>query len=302
MSLNHWENGLTAALHPEKDRRWPLPAIPQSVSFVLPLLIFMAVFFYWPLTEVLLMSVTEPEFGLGNYRKLFESSIIQQILFTTLRVTILTTALSVGVGYLLAYAIVHARGGLAQNLLLVCIVAPFWMSIIIRAFAWLIILRGNGIVNESLMAMGLIDSPLPLSRNEFGVVVGVVHIMVPIAALTILGNLRGISPSYVKAARSLGAGPWFAFRAVYLPISMPGIIGASMITFMFTLGLFITPSLLGGGRVVMVAEYISVKTLVLAQLGEPAMLAVVLMAAVFLLLLSLGRVVNLGGLLSGGRL
>lgn len=273
----------------------------QGLAFVLPLVAFLAVFFYWPLAEVLVLSVTEPDVGLQNYAKLASSKVIHQILLTTLRVTLVTTVLSVAIGYLIAYAIVHAHSRSTRSLLLLCVVVPFWMSIIIRAFAWLIMLRGNGIVNDALIAAGLIDAPLPLSRNEFGVVVGVVHIMVPIAALTILANLRGISPSYVKAARSLGAGPWFAFRTVYFPISLPGLIGGSMITFMFTLGFFITPALLGGGRVVMVAEYISVKTLVLAQLGEPAMLAVVLMAAVFLLLLTLGRVTNLRGLLSGGR-
>ncbi|MET4806195.1 ABC transporter permease [Limibacillus sp. MBR-115] len=271
-----------------------------GLPFVLPLLVFLSLFFYWPLAEVLVLSVTEPEVGFSNFTKLLSSAVIHKILITTFMVTFETTLASVAIGYLMAFAIVHSKSRTIQRSLLLCVIVPFWMSIIIRAFAWLILLRGNGIVNETLIGLGLIDSPLQLSRNELGVVIGVIHIMVPIATLTILGNLRSISPSYVKAARSLGASPWFAFRAVYFPISLPGLIGASMITFMFTLGFFITPALLGGGRVIMVAEYISVKTLVLAQLGEPAMLAVVLMASVFLLLMTLGRALNLRELLSGG--
>lgn len=273
----------------------------MGLPFVLPLLGFLVIFFYWPLAEVLVLSVTDPKLGLGNYEKLLSSSAIHQILLTTLRVTVVTTFVSATIGYLIAYAIVHAKSRTTQSLLLLFVIVPFWMSIIIRAFAWLILLRGNGIVNEMLIGMGVIGTPVPLSRNELGVVIGVVHIMVPIAALTILGNLRGISASYVKAARSLGASPWFAFRVVYFPISLPGLVGASVITFMFSLGFFITPALLGGGRVVMAAEYISVKSLVLAQFGEPAMMAVVLMVSVFLLLVTLSKVTNLRGLLGGGR-
>ena len=274
--------------------------VPEA-GFIAPILLFLGVFFYWPLFEVLTLSVTEPRIGLQNYEKLLFSGLIHEILWTTLRVTLLTTMASVGAGYLIAYAIVHATRR-TQKLLLLLTILTFWMSITIRAAAWLILLRGNGLVNTFLMETGLINAPLELSRNELGVLIGITHIMIPIAALTILANLKGINANYVKAARSLGASPWFAFWTVYLPISRPGLIGASMIVFMFTLGFFITPSLLGGGRVIMVAEYISVKTLFLSQFGEPAMLAAVLMAFVFLLLTILGRFVNVMNMLSGRRL
>jgi len=274
--------------------------VPEA-GFIAPILLFLAVFFYWPLFDVLTLSVTEPRIGLQNYEKLLFSGLIHEILWTTLRVTLLTTMASVGAGYLIAYAIVHATRR-TQKLLLLLTILTFWMSITIRAAAWLILLRGNGLVNTFLMETGLINAPLELSRNELGVLIGITHIMIPIAALTILANLKGINANYVKAARSLGASPWFAFWTVYLPISRPGLIGASMIVFMFTLGFFITPSLLGGGRVIMVAEYISVKTLFLSQFGEPAMLAAVLMAFVFLLLTILGRFVNVMNMLSGRRL
>jgi putative spermidine/putrescine transport system permease protein len=260
--------------------------------FVAPLLCFLAIFFFLPLAQVLVYSVTDPSWGLQNFERLFSSGAIQRILLLTLKITVMTTLICVVVGYVIAYAMVHATGR-RYMLMMFFVLVPFWLSIVIRAFAWIVLLRNNGIVNSFLVDVGLIDAPLRLARSEFGVLVGIVHVMLPFAVLTLLSSLKGVDTRLVLAARSLGATWWQSFRQIYLPITIPGIFGAGIIVSIVTLGFFITPVILGGGRSVMVAEYVSVQALVVGRMGEAAMLSVVMMAAVALLLCSLTRVVNL---------
>jgi putative spermidine/putrescine transport system permease protein len=221
---------------------------------------------------------------------------VQRILLLTLKITAFTTLICVVVGYIIAYAMVHVSGR-RYMLMMFFVLVPFWLSIVIRAFAWIVLLRNNGIVNTFLVDFGLTDAPIRLVRNEFGVLIGIVHVMLPFAVLTLLSSLKGVDKRLVLAARSLGASWWQSFWQVYLPSSMPGIFGAAIIVSIVTLGFFITPVILGGGRSVMVAEYVSVQALTLGKVGEAAMLSVVMMMAVALLILGLGRIVNLRDLL-----
>jgi len=264
--------------------------------FVAPLLCFLAVFFFLPLAQVLIYSVTEPSWGLQNFARLFTSVTVQRILLLTLKITAFTTLICVVVGYVIAYAMVHVSGR-RYMLMMFFVLVPFWLSIVIRAFAWIVLLRNNGIVNTFLVDFGLTDAPIRLVRNEFGVLVGIVHVMLPFAVLTLLSSLKGVDKRLVLAARSLGASWWQSFWQVYLPNSIPGIFGAAIIVSIVTLGFFITPVILGGGRSVMVAEYVSVQALTLGKVGEAAMLSVVMMMAVALLIFGLGRIVNLRDLL-----
>jgi putative spermidine/putrescine transport system permease protein len=130
-------------------------------------------------------------------------------------------------------------------------------------------------------------------RNEFGVIVGMIHYMLPYAILPLYTNMQGIDQRLVAAARGLGAGPFGAFRRVFLPLSLPGLIGAGVLVFVFSLGFYITPAILGGGKTVMIAEYIAVNILDNIRWGLATMLATVLLATVFLLLALMWRVVDL---------
>jgi putative spermidine/putrescine transport system permease protein len=143
------------------------------------------------------------------------------------------------------------------------------------------------------MEMGLIDAPLPLVRNELGVVIGMVHYLIPYAVLPIFANMLGIDPRLVRAARGLGASRFTAFRRVFLPLSMPGIISASILIFIFSLGFYITPALLGGGKTVMIAEYITVQIMEALNWGTGSMLAATLLVAVIALLAAVSRFANL---------
>jgi putative spermidine/putrescine transport system permease protein len=263
---------------------------------LVPALLLILVLYVGPLLKILGLSFLDPSPGLQNYRLLLTSGAIQRILMTTVRICALTTGLTLAGGYLVAYALVHASERHRQWMLF-CVLLPFWLSVLVRAFAWVTLLRQEGAVNAVLLALGLVDHPLTLVRNEFGVIVGMIHYMLPYAILPLYTNMQGIDRRLVAAARGLGAGPFGAFWRVFLPLSLPGIIGAGVLVFVFSLGFYITPAILGGGKTVMIAEYIAVNILDNIRWGLATMLASVLLATVFLLLGLMWRVVDLRKLL-----
>ena len=263
---------------------------------IAPALGLILAFYVAPLLKILALSFLDPTPGLQNYRLLFTSGAIERILWTTTRICALTTGLTLVGGYAIAYALVHA-GERQRQWMLFCVLLPFWLSVLVRAFAWIMLLRREGAVNSTLLALGVIDSPLALVRNEFGVIVGMVHYMLPYAILPLYANMQGIDRRLVAAARGLGAKPFGAFRRVFLPLSMPGIIGALVLVFIFSLGFYITPAILGGGKTVMIAEYIATNILDNIRWGLATMLASTLLATVFLLLALMWRVVDLRKLL-----
>ena len=262
---------------------------------VVPLLVLVATFFAWPVLNILLISVTEPTPGLGNYEKLITSASLGRILWTTLRICLLTTVMSVAVGYLIAYAMVHL-GERERAWMLTLVLLSFWVSVLVRAFSWLMLLGRNGLFNAMLTGSGLVDEPVALVRNETGVLIGMVHYMIPYAVLPLLANMQGIDQRIMNASRGLGAGPLRGFLRIYLPLSTPGLVAASLLVFIISLGFYVTPALLGGGRVLMVAEYISVQVLVTVQWGVASMLATLVLASVFGLLFVLSRVMSISEL------
>jgi putative spermidine/putrescine transport system permease protein len=259
---------------------------------LLPLLVPLALLYLVPLGQVLWISVTDPSPGLGNYQRLLAFPALQRVLLTTLRVGALTTAIALTLGYLVAYVMVHA-GPRHRTWITAFVLVPFWVSVLVRAFAWLTILRTEGILNEALTGAGLIAAPLALVRNELGVVIGMVHYMIPYAVLPLYANMQGIDPRLADASRSLGAGPLTTFRRVFLPLSLPGLAAAGVLVFIFSLGFFVTPAILGGGRTVMIAEYVSVQILQTVRWGVGTMMASVLLLTVVLLLLAVSRAVDL---------
>lgn len=259
---------------------------------ILPAVALMLIFYVFPLIQVLWISVTEPQPGLGNYEELFTSAFLHKIWWTTARICLLTTALTVVLGYVVAFAMAHVERQ-QMTMMMFCILLTFWLSVLVRAFAWVMLLRTQGTINEFLQFIGLIDRPLRLARNEIGVVIGMVHFMLPLAILPIYANIRTIDTKYVSAARGLGGSAIQAFLWVYLPLSRPGIIAACMLVFVFSLGFFITPAILGGGKVVMISEYIRVAFEETLLWGKATMLSSSLLFGVFLLLAIVGRFVDL---------
>lgn len=259
---------------------------------IAPAVLLMLVFYIYPLIQVLWISVTDPVPGFGNYSELIDRALIHRIWMTTIRVCVITTVITVVCGYIVAYAMAQV-GERQRTWMMFCVLLTFWLSVLIRAFAWVMLLRTQGIINTGLQELGLIDQPLRLVRNEFGVIVGMVHFMLPLAVLPIYSNMTGIQNRLVSAARGLGASPWTAFKDVYLPLSKPGIIAATILVFVFSLGFFITPALLGGGKVVMISEYIQVSFEETLRWGQATMLASTLLFSVFLTLALVAKFVDL---------
>jgi len=257
-----------------------------------PAAMLLLVFFVAPLCNVLWLSVSEPVFGLRNYAALFDNALLQRIWITTLRISALTTVMAVAAGYVVAYAMAHV-GERHRTVMVFCIVLTFWISVLIRAFAWIMLLRPEGVLNGALIALGLIDRPLRLVRNELGVVIGMVHYALPVAILPLYSNMRTISARYGEAARGLGASARQRFLWVYLPMTKPGLIAAALLVFIFSLGFYITPSILGGGSVVMIGEYLRVSFEETLRWGYATMLASTMLFALFVTLAVMAGVVDL---------
>ena len=169
-----------------------------------------------------------------------------------------------------------------------------------RAFAWVALLRREGVVNTLLLQAGIVDAPLPLLWNEFAVCVGMVHYMLPYAVLPLYAQMRDIDQRTIAAARGLGASRVQAFLRVFLPLSRPGIIGAGVLVFIFSCGFFVTPAILGGGRTLMIAEYVSAQILDLLRWGLGTMLATTLVVTILLLLAVMSRIVDMRKLFGAG--
>lgn len=266
---------------------------------LLPALLLVVVFYVAPILQVLTISVTEPEPGLGNYERLFTSPAVQRVILTTLRICVITTVFALLLGYAIAYAITLASPR-ARSWWILAVLVPLWISVLVRAFAWVTLLRRQGLVNNTLLELGVIPEPLPLVWNEFGIIVGMVHYMVPFAVLPMLASMREIDPRLLAAARGLGASRGEVFRRVFLPLSMPGVIAAGVLVFIFSLGFYITPAILGGGKTLMVAEWIGLQILDLIRWGLGTMMATMLVIAILLTLAVFSRIVDLRRIFGAG--
>lgn len=262
---------------------------------ILPAFALMLFFYIVPLLELLRVSFIEPTSGFGNYELVYSSGPIRRIIWTTVRVCIETTIPTVILGYVVAYAMAHVGRGQFTWMML-GVMLSFWVSVLVRAFSWLIMLNTNGVVNTLLLATGVVEQPLQMAYNEVGVVISIIHFMLPFAILPMYANMVGIDKKYVVAARGLGASRAQAFWQVFFPLSLPGVVGASLLVFVFSLGFFVTPAIMGGGKVVMLAEYISIQIQDLLRWGLAATLAALLLVSVFFILAAMSRFINLRAL------
>ena len=239
-------------------------------------------------------------FSLEHYRRLVEQPSYGRTFVVTFEVSLLTTAICILLGYPLAYVLSQLPRR-AANLCLVAVMLPFWTSLLVRTYAWLVLLQRSGLINTWGMQLGLWTEPLPLVHNLNGTMIGMVHIMLPFLVLPVLGAMRSIDKDYLKAAANLGAGPVRAFWTVFFPLSMPGLIAGALIVFILCLGFYVTPAVLGGGKVIMVANAIANDIELFFNWGAASALGVVLLALTFLFLYVASRVLRLDQLFGGGH-
>jgi putative spermidine/putrescine transport system permease protein len=253
-----------------------------------PLLLFLAIAYLVPFLGVVKWSFTLPTPGLSNYSSAITDPLIISVFIRTFRICAFVTVFAVIAAYVIA--LIWVRGAPAQRLIAeLCILIPFWISVLTRAFGWVALLSNRGLINTWLTQLGIISEPLTLVRNEFGVILGMVHFLIPFAVFPIASSMRSLDERVLLAARGLGASRMRAFWQIFLPMTGPGILGAAIMVFVFSLGFFITPAILGGGRSVMAAELIYLRIFQSPNWGQGAAISVLMMVVVGLLLTLLMR-------------
>lgn len=239
-------------------------------------------------------------FTLDHYARLIEQPSYARTFRLTFEIAALTTAICLALGYPLAY-LLSQLSRRAAAICMIAVLLPFWTPVLVRTYAWLVLLQRRGLVNNWGMELGLWDAPLVLVHNLNGTLIGMVHIMLPFLILPVYGSMRAIDRDYLKAAANLGAGPVRAFWLVFFPLSLPGVVAGALIVFVLCLGFYITPAILGGGRVTMVANRIATDIELFFNWGAASALGAVLLFATLALLYVASRLVRLDRFLGAGR-
>jgi putative spermidine/putrescine transport system permease protein len=228
--------------------RWTLLAVPAVA--------FLAIFFLVPLLAMGVRSIADPPgVGLGNYERFFAEAAYVRVLNNTFWIALLATVTCLVIGYPFAYLMTIVPGRIG-GVLLIAVLLPFWSSLLVRTFAWQVLLRDTGVINRFLLDLRLISEPLTLIRTTGGVILGMSHILLPFMVLPLYAVMRRIDPEFGRAAANLGATPTTAFLRVFVPLSLPGILAGSLLVFVLALGFYITPALLGGLKDQMISQLI----------------------------------------------
>ena len=242
----------------EKGRGWTL----GLTGLFAPVTFWLGLFFLIPLLLVLTYSFGTSGvyggitlgFNPGNYLKVFDPLYLE-IIVRTFVIAAITTVLCFALGYPLAYFIVF-KGRRWRNVLILLVMVPFWTSLLIRAYSWVVILSGNGIANKTLQFLGIIDEPATLIFTSQAVLMGMVYSYLPFMILPLYASLEKFDTRLKEAAKDLGASRWDTFWRVTFPLSMPGVIAGSILVFIPSAGEFVIPQLLGGSRTVMTGSLI----------------------------------------------
>ncbi|TSI18573.1 ABC transporter permease [Brevibacterium aurantiacum] len=275
----------------------------QSRTAVLawPALLLVALGFIVPVAIILVMSVTDPEPGTQNFEWLATNSTAHDILWRTIYIAVLATLITAVLAYPFAY-LMATSSTLVRSILMVVVLLPFWTSMMVRAFAWIIILQKNGLLNTVVGAFGI--DPLTVLGTNTAVLIGMCQILMPFMVLPMVSVMVGIDSRLPLAARIMGAPKWKAFLQVYFPLSLPGVFAGSLIVFILSLGFYVTPALLGSPRQQLIPNALFTQVLELLSWGRGGALAVatlVMVGAVFLLLFLVAKVMGIKiGKIGGG--
>ncbi|MFD1159396.1 ABC transporter permease [Roseovarius aestuarii] len=239
-------------------------------------------------------------FSMENYERMIKRKSYARIFSTTFQVSLLTTGLCILIGYPLAYFMSQLPTRVA-NLCLITVLLPFWTSLLVRTYAWLVLLQKNGLVNNWAISLGLWDEPIKIVHNLNGTLIGMVHIMLPFLVLPTYGAMKAIDRDYLKAAANMGASPARAFWTVFFPLSTPGLFAGALMVFVLCLGFFVTPAVLGGGKVIMVSMKIVSNIELFVNWGAASALGVVLLVLTVAVLWVASRFLKLEQMTGGGH-
>ena len=215
-----------------------------------------------------------------NYDRIFQSQLYIKTFIVTLKISFITLFFCILLGYPLCYWLSQLPDRLA-GVLMIFVLLPFWTSILVRTYAWLVILQRNGIINDTLISIGWIDEPLQLAHNLTGSLIGMVHILLPFFILPLFASMRSIDTNFIRAAISLGSTPRGAFWRIFFKMSLPGFFAGTVLVFVLALGTYVTPALLGGGKIQMLAQRIDSTIMLYSNWGAASALGVVLLILAF---------------------
>ena len=263
-----------------------------------PMVVYLGIFFVYPLSGSLIESLFDPGFTLEYYLMMVKHPVYLRVFWNTLEISTAVTLLCILIGYPVAYYLSDSKTNWA-TILLVAVLLPFWISVLVRTYSWMLILGRYGVLNTILTDLGWIESPLRLMYNRFGVYVGMVYVMLPYAILPMLSVMQGIDRNLVRAAENLGSTPWQSFSQVFLPLSLPGVGAALLLTFIRCTGFFVTPALMGSTRDTMVAMSIQTQLEEVVNWGFASALSVILLVIVLILFFLYNRFLGLDMLWGG---
>ena len=259
----------------------------RALAFVLPTILWTLAFFGLPFAFMVVMSLWQrigtkivATWTLDNYFSFFEKPHFVAGMVNSLEITLTVTVISVLLAYPLAWIIAERVPERWQRMALILAILPFWTSYVVRSYAWVLVLARNGIVNQALLGIGLVDEPLELASSRSATIIGFVHFFVMLLTLTIYANLRQLSPNYARAAADLGANGLQTFIYVILPLTVPGIMVGAFLTFVLCIGDYITPQILGGNNELVMPQIIMLQIGRRADFPTASALSILLMVVV----------------------
>jgi putative spermidine/putrescine transport system permease protein len=272
------------------------PLVNRWAALAIPVLVFLLVCFLAPLVIMAVRSVTDVPAGsegdpLTNFRRFFGGEANLRVLGNTFWIAGLSTLGCLVIGYPYAYLMRLASPRWA-GLLLIAVLVPFWSSLLVRTYAWQVILRDTGLINSTLRGWGLIDQPLDLYQTTTGVLLGMTQILLPFMVLPLFTTMARIDPELTKAAANLGASPTRAFLRVFFPLSVPGVLAGSLLVFVLALGFYITPALLGSPKNTMLSAFIATRVQQQLDWGLASAMAMVLVVVTLVVLFLASRVIR----------
>ena len=271
-------NARELARDARRERRFLLSLSIPAVALVVVFMVLPVGWLFW-----LSFFDASGSVSLENYERILTNRTYLSSFSVTFSVSLSVTLLCILLGYPVAYLLSELRQRSAM-LLLIAVMLPYWTSVLVRTYAWLILLQRSGLINEWALHLGLIAEPLPLTHNLTGTVIGMTHVMLPFFILPVYAAMRSIDRVYLKAASSLGASPTRAFWTVFVPLSLPGFAAGSFLVFVLCIGFYVTPAVLGGGRVIMIAQQIERSITLYSNWGAASALGVTLLVLTVMVL------------------
>ena len=282
------DSGPNIATMREQSDRW------VNLALSTPAILTIAVVVFLPILWLGWMSFFNAagQLTTENYARIWESDLYLETFIITFKISLTVTVLCALLGYPLAYTLTRLPST-AAAIGMICVLIPFWTAILVRTYAWLVLLQRKGVINSVLLQSGLIEEPLQLAHNMTGSIIGMVHVMLPFLVLPVYATMKSIDQDLLRASQSMGASPTESFWRVFFPMSLPGLFAGIVLVFVLSLGFFVTPALLGGGRVQMIAQRIESTITLYSNWGAASALGVVLLVATLVLIWLLNRVFGL---------